>query len=457
MIEFTTNRGIVLVLLSASQFLVVLNTSIVNVALPAVGDDLGLSATGLSWVVNAYLISFGALLPVGGRVADLYGRRRTLTAGLALFTTGSAVAAIAPGAVPLIAGRALQGVGAAVLSPAALAVLLALYPAGPERAGALGAWGSVSAAGGAAGVLLGGLLTGALGWWSIFAVSVPVGLTVLAGVRLAPPDGPVRGGGLDLPGAVTVTAGLLAVVYGLGDGGPVVLGAGALLLAAFALIERRSADPLIPPGLLRTASVGPGNALMLLLGMVWVGTFYYLPLYQQRVLEYSPLVAGIAQVPLSAALMAAPVVAGRVRAPLVPGLVLLAAGLAWMARVPLGGTFLRDLLGPSLLIGTGLGLAFVPLTALGVAGVAASRSGVAGGLVNTSRQVGGALGLALFTAVAATATPGHGAKADLAAGYRNAFLAAALVALATAIAAAALSLTPARTRRAALPEKGLTS
>ncbi|MGW4469925.1 MFS transporter [Nonomuraea sp. NPDC004354] len=423
----TGTRGAVLALLAASQFLVVLNTSIVNVALPVIGDDLGLTPAGLSWVVNAYLIAFGALLLVGGRLADLYGRRRVLLAGLALFTAGSLAAAVPAGAGWLIAARAVQGVGAAVLSPAALAVLLALYAPGTERARALGVWGSVSAAGGAAGVLLSGLLTDAFGWWSIFAVSVPVGLFALTAVaRLVAGDARTAGGRLDLAGAVTVTAGLTGVVHGLGGGGAVTVGVGVLLLAGFVLVERRAADPLVPAGLLRTASVGVGNLVMLLLGMVWVGTFFFLPLYQQRVLGYSPLAAGLTQVPLALALMLAPLAAGRLRAPLVPGLVTLAAGLAWLARAPENGTFLADLLGPSLLVGAGLGLAFVPLTALGVAGVPGERSGVAGGLINTTRQVGGALGLAVLASVAGLA------PSELS-GYHRAFAAAAAISLLAAV------------------------
>ncbi|XVQ85427.1 MFS transporter [Microbispora siamensis] len=431
-------RGVSLALLASSQFLVVLNTSIVNVALPAIGDDLSLSAAGLSWVVNAYLIAFGALLPAGGRLADLYGGRRALAAGLALFTAGSAGAALSPGAGALIAARAVQGVGAAVLSPAALAVLLALYPAGAARARALGVWGSVSAAGGAAGVLLGGLLTGALGWWSVFAVGVPVATFVLVAVpRLVPGDDrPPRGGGLDLPGTLSVTLGLLGVAYGLGGGGWAAIAAGVALLGVFALWERRveqglkqgAAVPLIPPSLLRTADVGIGNVLMLLLGMVWVGTFFFLPLYQQRVLGYSPLEAGLTQLPLALALVLAPLAAGRLRRTLVPGLLTLAAGLAWLARAPEDGTFLVDLLGPTVLVGAGLGLAFVPLTALGVAGVPGERAGVASGLITTTRQVGGALGLAVLTSVAGLAPAGV-------TGYRHAFLAAAAISLVAATAA----------------------
>jgi len=374
----------------------------------------------------------------------------------------------------LIAARAVQGAGAAVLSPAALAILLALYPAGAGRGRALGVWGSVSAAGGAAGVLLGGLLTGALGWWSVFAVGVPVAAFVLAAVpRLLPgDDAPPRGGGLDLPGTLSATLGLLAIAYGLGGGGWAVIVAGVVLLDLFALWERRVEQgaqtqgtqtqgtqtqgtqtqgiqeqaaekqgpekqgsqehgvtmPLLPPSLLRTADVGIGNVLMLLLGMVWVGTFFFLPLYQQRVLGYSPLEAGLTQLPLALALVLAPLAAGRLRRTLVPGLLTLAAGLALLARAPEDGTFLVDLPGPTVLVGAGLGLAFVPLTALGVAGVPGERAGVASGLITTTRQVGGALGLAVLTSVAGLAPAGV-------TGYRHAFLAAAAITLIAATAA----------------------
>ncbi|MGA5702016.1 MFS transporter [Peterkaempfera bronchialis] len=435
--------GVVLAVLTASQFLVSLNTSIVNVALPAIGADLHLSQTSLSLIVNAYLIAFGALLPVGGRLADLFGSRRTFAAGLALFAVGSVAASIPSGAALLVSGRAVQGAGAAVLSPAALALVLSLSPVGPVRNRALGVWGAVSAAGGAAGVLVSGLLTSLIGWWAIFAVSavtaIPLLLLVPVLVPAPAPGSQRQNGRLDLPGALTITAGLVLLVYGLGrtdwSKPPTLLlpAAGLVLLLLLAPIERRAGDPLVPPVLMRNRSLVAGNALMLLLGMVWIATFFFLPLYQQRVLGYSPLIAGVTQLPLAAALMTSSTVAGRVRGTLVPGLLLLAAGLAWLSRVPVGGHFATDLLGPSLLIGTGLGLAFVPLTALGVAGVSARYAGVAGGLINTTRQVGGALGLAILTAVAAQAT--HGGTPSphtLAHGYREALLGAAGIALLSA-------------------------
>lgn len=441
--RYSDSRGVTLALMTAAQFLVVLNTSIVNVALPAIGRDLGLSQTGLTWIVNAYLIAFGALLPVGGRLADLFGSRTTFVAGLVLFVGGSLAASVPSGAGLLITARAMQGVGAAVLSPAALAILLSRFAPGPDRGRALGIWGAASAAGGAAGVLLSGLLTSALGWWSIFAVSVVVGVPVLLCVQgLIPRDTGGRGGRLDVPGALAVTAGLTLVVYGLGSRDAsgaerlLVPAAGIFLLLSLVPLERRATDPLIPPVLLGNRSVMAGNILMLLLGTVWVGTFFFLPLYQQKVLDYSPLTAGLTQLPLAGALMAASAVAGRSRSTLLPGLVVLATGLLWLARLPLDGTFLADLLGPSLLIGLGLGLAFVPLTALGVGGVDPRHAGVAGGLINTTRQVGGALGLAILTSLASTASDGNGVgPAALAHGYRRALIGAAVISLLAAIGA----------------------
>ncbi|MFI7498796.1 MFS transporter [Streptomyces sp. NPDC049687] len=431
--------------MTAAQFLVVLNTSVVNVALPAVGGDLGLSQTGMTWIVNAYLIAFGALLPVGGRLADLFGSRTAFVAGMVLFVGGSLAASVAAGAGLLIAARAVQGAGAAALSPAALAILLSRFMPGPDRDRALGVWGAASAAGGAAGVLLGGVLTNALGWWSIFAVSVAAGVPVLLSVPvLIPRETGGHGGRLDVPGALAVTAGLTLLVYGLGarDGSWVgkvlVPAAGILLLLSLVPLERRATHPLIPPALLGNRSVMAGNLLMLLLGTVWVGTFFFLPLYQQKVLDYSPLTAGLTQLPLAGALMAASAVAGRLRSTLLPGLVVLAAGLLWLARLPLDGTFLNDLLGPSVLIGLGLGLAFVPLTALGVSGVDPRHAGVAGGLINTTRQVGGALGLALLTLLASTAAASNEVgPAALAQGYRRALIGAAAISLLAAIGAGA--------------------
>ncbi|RVX38811.1 MFS transporter [Nonomuraea polychroma] len=477
--------GRALAVLATAQFLAVLTTSIVNIALPQIRGGLGLSAAGLSWVVNAYVLVFGALLLLGGRLGDAYGLRRVFLSGTALFAVATLAAGLAPGATVLIAARAVQGVGAALLAPTALALVLTLYPAGAGRGRALGIWGSVSGAGGAAGVLLGGLISGAYGWRAVFLVTVPAAVAVLAAGRLLlavdrpraghldAPGAPTttnqprgqhldatgaptttdqprgqhldatgaptttdrpRGRRLDVAGALTSTGGLIAVTYALsslsGVGGVaawVALGAGVALLAVFVAVQRRAAAPLVPPRVLRAGRVGAANVLMSLVGAVWIGLFFFLPLYQQRVLGFTPLEAGLTQLPLALSIIvfswATPRLERRLpgRAVLAGALAALTAGLAWLSRAPSDGTFLADLLGPSLLIGAGLGVAFVRLTALSSAGVAPADSGVAGGLVNASRQIGGAAGLAVLTAVS-------GGSA-----YGAAFAAAAVIAALTTL------------------------
>ncbi|MBB6347028.1 MFS transporter [Nonomuraea muscovyensis] len=412
--------------LATAQFLVVLSTSIVNVALPQIRAGLGLSAAGLAWVVNAYVLVFGALLLLGGRSGDVFGLRRVFLAGAGLFGLASLGAALAPGAATLIAARAAQGVGAALLAPTALALVLTLFPGGRGRGAALGVWGAVSGAGGAAGVLLGGLLSDVFGWRAVFAVLVPCTLAVMAATGLLVTADRPRGGRLDVPGAVTVTAGLVALTHGLSGSWPA-LGAGLLLLGLFVARQRRSADPLVPGRIFTGGPVAAANALMALLGAVWLGLFFFLPLYQQRVLGYTPLEAGLTQLPLALTITLSSWVTPRLTrrlpgpAVLAGGLLLLAGGLAWLSPAPADGTFARDLLGPSLLVGAGLGVAFVQLTALSSAGVRAEDSGLAGGLVNATRQIGGAIGLAVLTVVSASQ------------GYGGAFLSAAAVTLLTAL------------------------
>ncbi len=302
------------------------------------------------------------------------------------------------------------------------------------------------------------MLTSTLGWWAVFAISALLALPGLVTTPLLLIRGEHgRSSRLDVPGALIVTAGLTLLVYGLGAKGEMPLpdfvlpAAGVLLLLTLMPVERRARDPLLPPVLLRSRSAVTGNLLMLLLGAVWVATFFFLPLYQQKVLGYSPLEAGLTQVPLAAALMAASWGAGRLRGTLLPGLLVLATGLVWLARLPVDGAFLTDLLGPSVLIGAGLGLAFVALTALGIAEVEPRHAGIAGGLINTSRQVGGALGLAILSPLAnpavGRAAPG---PAALAYGYRRALVAAALIAL-LAAAGTGIHLMRGRSRATATP------
>ncbi len=313
----TAKPTAILAALAAAQFAVTLSTSIVNVALPAVRDGVGLSDAGMSWVVNAYGLAFGALLLLGGRAADLLGRRRVLAAGLALFAVSAVAAGLASAPWMLVTARTAQGVGAAAIAPAALSLVMRLHPPGPARAKALGVWGAVSGAGGAAGVLLGGILTEGPGWrWVFHASGIGAALVLAATVNLVPADPQELGDGprprLDVAGSLTVTAGLVSLVYGLTAAGRsgwtdrLVLAsfaAAAVLLALFVLVERRRAAPLLPSRLLTRGAVGPANLLMALLGAVWVGLFFFLPLYQQQVIGAGPLEAGLSQLPLAAANM----------------------------------------------------------------------------------------------------------------------------------------------------------
>ncbi|NUR91946.1 MAG: MFS transporter, partial [Nonomuraea sp.] len=330
----TTTSWTPLAVLATAQFLVVLSTSIVNVALPELRAALGLGPAGLSWVVNAYVLAFGSLLLLGGRSGDVYGLRRVFLTGTGLFAASSLGAALAGDLVTLVVARAGQGVGAALLAPTALAMVLTLFRDGPRRGTALGVWGAVSGGGGAAGVLLGGLLGGAYGWRSVFWVMVPLAVAVLVATwRLLPADRP-RGGRLDLPGALTVTLGLTALAYGMSGNVWPAVAAGLLLLGLFLHLQRRSADPLVPGRILRAGSVGAANVLMALLGAVWLGLFFFLPLHQQRVLGYTPMETGLTQLPLALTITlaswATPRLARRLsaRVVLAGGLVLHAAGLA---------------------------------------------------------------------------------------------------------------------------------
>ncbi|GAA2592110.1 DHA2 family efflux MFS transporter permease subunit [Winogradskya consettensis] len=394
--------------LAAAQFLVVLSTSIVNIALPQLRDGLHLSPSGLAWVVNAYVLVFGALLLPGGRIADLAGRRRVFLGGLTLFIVAVTVAGVANSGVLLIIARAVQGIAAALVAPAALALVLAAFPPGRERGRALGIWGAVSGAGGAAGVLLGGVLTQLWGWRGIFLATVPLGLAVLLGAaRAVRPDKPEPGRRLDVPGTVLLTAGLLSFTYGAGglpNSGPVVaLLGGAVLLAAFVWWQTRATQPLISPTLIKIRDVAVANLTMLLLGAIWIGLFYLLPLYQQQVLHYSPLHAGLTQLPLAVMIMISSSVAPRIAlragatSTLIGGFAVLAAGLLWLSRTPADADLLLDLVAPTILVGLGLGAVFVQLTGLSANGVPAADSGTAGGLINATRQIGGALGLAALT------------------------------------------------------------
>ncbi|WP_309617237.1 DHA2 family efflux MFS transporter permease subunit [Salinibacterium sp.] len=449
-LDRSTGRWWALVVLALAQFLVVLDASIVNIALPSLGADLALDTAALSGVITAYVLPFGGLLLFGGRLADRFGHRRMFLVGVLGFVTASALAGLAISGEMLLTARALQGASAALLAPASLALLTQLFRTPGDRARALGIWGAVAGIGSAAGVLLGGVLTAAFGWSAVFFVNVPVGVIVLLVIpRLITRDPVGTRQRLDLPGAITVTTGLVALVAGftqsagLGFGHPLVIGlfaAAAVFLTAFVVIESRSSSPLVPLGIFRTASITAGNLAILALGGATVALFFSLSVYMQAVLGYDALTAGLTQLPLAGSLVliagVVPTIIARVgvRQTLVGSLVVLAAGLVWLSFAPSDATFVAHLLAPTIVIGIGLGGAFVAGTELAVTGVSDGQAGLASGLVNTSQQIGGAIGLAVLSTVAATRTEsllavGSPVDAALTSGFSWTFLGAATLAL----------------------------
>jgi EmrB/QacA subfamily drug resistance transporter len=410
-------RWLALVLLAAAQFVVVLDASIINVALPSIQKDLGFSQDDLSWVVNAYTLTFGGFLLLGGRMADLLGRRRLFIAGMVLFAAASFAGGIAQSGGMLVAARAVQGLGAALLSPAALSLLTVIFAEGRERNTALGVWGAVAGSGGAAGVLAGGMLTEWAGWEWVLFVNVPIGIAVaLAAFRVLPESRHEGARHFDVAGAVTVTAGLSLLVYTLvnaNDAGWTsgeTLGLGALalgLIVAFVAIELRTRAPLVPfPGIFRLRTITGINITALFIAMALFSMFFFVSLYMQQVLGYDALKAGLSYLPLAVGIIVSAGVAAQLvtrfgfKPVLIAGLLLTAAGLVWFAQISPQGTYVGDILFPSLLSAFGLGLAFVPMTIAAVAGVEADEAGLASGLINTSQQVGGALGLAILAAIA---------------------------------------------------------
>jgi EmrB/QacA subfamily drug resistance transporter len=412
-------RWLALALLAATQFMVVLDVAIVNVALPSIQQSLDFSEQNLQWVVSAYTLTFGGLLLLGGRVADILGRRRLFMIGLAVFSLASLAAGLATGSTTLIAARAVQGVGAAIISPAALAILMTTFAEGRERNLALGIWGAIAGFGGAAGVLLGGVLTELAGWEWIFFLNVPIGALVMAlGPRLLYESRVhAERRGFDIAGALTVTAGLTLIVYGLVETAshawlsPTVAGslaAGAVLVVAFAAIESTAKRPLLPLRLFRLPSLSAANAVGLLLGASIFSMFFLLSLYMQQVLGYSALRTGVAYLAVaitiivSAAVSQALVNRLGVRTVLAVGQAFLLVGLLWFTQVSTNGSYLVDLLPGFILAGIGLGFSFVPVTIAALVGVGDRDAGVASGLINTSQQVGGALGVAILSTVAIT-------------------------------------------------------
>ncbi|MFB2557356.1 DHA2 family efflux MFS transporter permease subunit [Herbiconiux liangxiaofengii] len=462
-------RWIALAILALAQFLVVLDASIVNIALPSLGAALALDTAALSWVITAYVLPFGGLLLLGGRLADRFGHRRLFLIGTVGFVAASALAGLSMSGGMLFAARAVQGASAALLAPAALALVTRLFPESGDRAKALGIWGAVAGIGSAAGVLLGGVLTGALGWQAVFFVNIPVGAAVLL---LAPAlirrHAPSTSAPLDYAGAATITGGLVALVGALtafeqvGFAHPltlVLIVVAAGLIVAFVLVERRSAAPLVPFSIFANRSVTAGNIAVLLMGAAMTALFFAFSVYSQAVLGYDALTAGLSQLPLAGALVlvagAVPAVLTRVgaRPTLVGSLLVLAAGLLWLASAPSDAQFAAQLLGPTLLVGVGLGGAFVSATQLAMHGVADADAGLAGGLVNTGQQVGSAIGLAVLSTIAASVTAGAAQSGQtapdaLTAGFSSVFVGAAVTAALAAL--AVLAVRPARVRAADL-------
>jgi EmrB/QacA subfamily drug resistance transporter len=455
-----SSDGVILVVVCLAQFMVVLDVSIVNVALPAIQRSLHFRAVDLQWVVTAYSLTFGGLLLLGGRLADLFGRRRIFLVGLGLFTAASLLGGFATDQATLIAARSLQGVGAAILSPATLTILTVTFTDQRARARAFGIWSAVAAGGGAAGALFGGVLTQYLSWRWILFVNVPIGIALFAVARLrlheSTADGPRRR--LDVAGAVTITGSLFLLVYAIShtDVVPwgatstlVVLAASAVLLVAFVAVEAKAAShPLVPLRIFRVRSVAGANLVMFCFGVGMFAMWFFLSLYLQQVLGYGPVVTGLTFLPQTVAIAAGATLSGRLAPRLGPRNVLMAGallgsgGLFWLSFIQAGDTYWSGACGGGILATFGMGLAFTPIALLATGGVPHQDAGLASGLVNCSRQIGASVGLAALTTVAASWTtsalvhaahgnhsPATTVKQAMTEGYARAFLIAAVVVL----------------------------
>jgi EmrB/QacA subfamily drug resistance transporter len=446
-------RWLALYVLCGASLMIVLDATIVNVALPSIRDDLGFSETSLAWVVNAYTLTFGGFLLLGGRLGDLYGHRRLFLAGISLFTLASAGCGIAGSQGFLVASRAVQGVGGAVASAVSLSLLMTLFTEPADRAKAMGVFGFVASGGGSIGVLLGGVLTDVLDWHWIFLVNLPIGVAViLLSTRLVPTaPGFARGLRLDVAGAITVTGALMLAVYAIVNGNQNgwtsaetlgLLAAAAGVFGLFLLIEWRVSSPLMPLGLFRKRNLSTASVV----GMLWAAAmfawFFLSALYLQLVLGYTPLQVGLAFLPgnlvmgaLSLGLSAKIVMRFGIKRPLAIGLGVAALGLLLFARAPIDGQFVTDVLPGMVLLGIGAGIAFNPVLMAAMSDVAPEESGLASGVVNTAFMMGGALGLAVLASVAASRTASLGGAGDLSAllaGYHLAFLVGAIFAVAAA-------------------------
>ncbi len=450
----TSNRWLILVIACLAQFMVVLDNTIVNVALPSIQHGLRFSPANLQWVVNAYTLIFGGFLLLGGRAADLLGRRRLFMAGVVLFAGASMLNGLAQSSTMLILGRGLQGLGGALVSPAALSIIMTTFQDKGERTRALGVWSAIAAGGAAFGLLLGGVLTDLVSWRWNFFVNVPVGFaTVFLALRFVPESRADLGHrSFDALGATTVTAGLLAIVFGIvkaqawgwGSGRTLgVIAVGVALLVTFVWLESRSRAPLVRLSIFRIRSLATADAVMMLVASAMFGMFFFASLYVQNILGYSPLRAGLAFLPVSLGIIVGAGIAQGIIKPLgvrnvsAIGLTLAVAGMLYLTRLPVHGHYASDLLVGLLPMSIGMGLVFVPITLLGTSGVANDDAGLASGLFNSAQQIGGSLGLAILATLAVDhtssllangASVSHASRlAATVSGYHVAFLAAAIM------------------------------
>jgi EmrB/QacA subfamily drug resistance transporter len=428
---------VILILVCIAQFMVILDATVVNVALPSIQKDLGLSEANLQWIVNAYTLVFGGFLLLGGRAGDLLGRKRLFLAGVVVFTVASLLNGLATNSTWLISTRALQGLGAAFISPAALAIISTIFAEGRERGKALGVWAAIASGGSAVGLVLGGVLTQAFSWPWIFFINVPIGVVAFVlSLRLIPESTDEEAErSFDIAGAVTVTGGLMTLVYAIvkaqSDGwtSGVTLGTfagAAVLLAAFVVTELRASAPLVRLSIFRVRSLRAANVVMFLVASGLFAMFFFNSLYLQRVLGYGPLKAGLAFLPFTAGIIVSAGLASQfaprvgVRSVAVVGMILTALGMALLARIPVHGAYVPDVMPSIILTSLGLGAVFVPLTLIATTGLEDSDQGLASGLFNTSQQIGGALGLAILSTLAASRSPGS-TKAALVHGFHWAF------------------------------------
>ena len=454
-------RWLALLVLCLGDLMIVLDGTIVNVALPSIRDDLGFSETSLAWVVNGYLLTFGGFLLLGGRLGDLFGHRRMFLVGISLFTVASLACGLASSQEFLVAARAVQGLGGALVSAVALSLIMTLFTEPAERAKAMGVFGFVLSGGGVVGVLAGGILTDLLSWHWIFLVNLPVGVVVYAlSLRLLPAAaGTGAGGRLDVAGAVTVTASLMLAVYAIVNGNDTgwtsdqtlgLLAGAVALLALFLAIEARISSPLMPLGLFRNRNVSTANVVGVLMAAGMFAWFFFSALYLQQILGYSPLEVGLAYLPSmvlwggsSLLLSDRLVMRFGIKMPLVTGLGLMTVALVFFARAPVDGSFVIDVLPGTIAIGLGAGIAFNPILLAAMSNVAPEEAGLASGVVNTAFMMGGALGLAILASLAVSRTDsllgsGDGSLGALNGGYHAAFLVGAVFAVASAALGAAL-------------------